>query len=267
MNFKKFEIHLFNNNLNSFFYILIKEKETINIYSNTNLQEITYRSSDLNFQLVKVRRILALGEDHFYEIEKNDKKLGYFSPKDSIMLFPKKREQVKILENSILKNEFNEAMNIHLEDNSVIHEGKIVYSTFYSFFNDVVYEGLIYQNSLLGFFPPQELDHLYKYETEFSLKRRCQTFMDANLNKPFKEIQDMDKTFNSKYILTKERKIRFHLGGKDIWIDEDNVDISYAIEDHFPTTLQECLITSLFFTLDNKLNDYHKYYQQLLKKR
>src|SRR5699024_402845 len=193
MNFDEFSIHTFNESDESYFYILIKENNLKNIYSNLKLDNITYRSSDLNYQLTKVINIKMIDNHTYFLIEKGNKILGYFSPESSIILFPKQRQQVKIVSESYQDNDLNKSLNITLEENEVIQDGKIIYSSFYCYFKEKVYEGLVFKNKLLGFALSSEIAHLFKKEVEFQLRHESTTYLDADLKKIYNSIKDTKK--------------------------------------------------------------------------
>lgn len=266
MNLDEFTIHTFNESVESYFYILIRENSIKNIYSNLELGSIAYRSSDLNYQLTKVKRIRVFDNSSYFLLEKDNKNLGYFSPETSISLFPKQRQQAKVIFENYRDNDLNKSLNINLEDNEIIRDGKIIYSSFYCFYNEKVYEGLVSKDKLLGFALTSEIAHLYKKEVEFQLLHPSNTYIDANLSKLYKEIKDTTKIFKTKYLLPNENKVRFYFSGKDAWINESDIKVDYNIESYYPHSIDECLLSSIIYTLNDKLDNYHSYYLKTLKK-
>lgn len=266
MNLDEFSIHTFNESNDSYFYILIREKNVKSIYSDLEFRNITYRSSDLNYQLTKVKKIKVIDNNTYFLLEKNNKILGYFSPENSITLFPKQRQQAKVISEGYKDNDLNKSLNINLEENEIIKDGKIIYSSFYCFYKGEVYEGLIFKDKLLGFALSSEIAHLYKKEVEFQILQPSNTYLDANLNKIYKSIKDTSKIFKTKYLLPKENKVRFYFAGKNAWISESDIKLSYSIESHFPHSIDECLLSSIIYTLNDKIDNYHLYYLRTLKK-
>lgn len=266
MNLDEFSIHTFNESKESYFYILIRENSMKNIYSDLELGSIAYRSSDLNFQLTKVKEIKVFDNNTYYLLEKDNKILGYFSPETSISLFPKQRQQAKVIFKNYRNNDLNKSLNISLEENEIIIDGKIIYSSFYCFYNEKVYEGLVFKDKLLGFAFTSEIAHLYKKEVEFQLLQSSNTYLDANLSKIYKVIKDTTKIFKTKYLLPDENKVRFFLSGKDVWINESDIKLDYKTESYYPNSIDECLLSSIIYTLNDKLDNYHSYYLKTLKK-
>lgn len=267
MTLDEFAIHTFNESKDSYFYILIREHDKKNIYTNQKLDNISYRSNDLNYQLTKVSKIEVINNKTYFLLEKDNKTLGYFTPENSLIMFPKQRQQVKVSSNEIKDNGLNKSFGIDLEENEVINEGRIIYSSFYCFYKGKVYEGLNFKNTLLGFATSSEIAYLYKQEVEFQIRQPLDTYLNANLTKIHKSINDTSKVFKTKYLLPKESKVRFYYSGKDVWINESDIIIDYTVQGYAPQTINECLLSSIIYTLNDKIENYHKYYLSILKKK
>src|SRR5699024_8004498 len=86
-----------------YFYLIIIERNNINIYQNYNKTLILTRSSDVQYQMLKVHEMNQSEEGISFNVELPNGERGIITPKDSVLLIPKIREQVKINSESTSK--------------------------------------------------------------------------------------------------------------------------------------------------------------------
>src|SRR5699024_4959654 len=246
-------------------YFLIIEDRKINIYENQDKSLIISTVKDLKYQLIKVLEIIKIENEMSFKVQLPNNKKGYFVPEKSILIIPKESKQVKISEDATLDNDLNKYINIdqaYLQEN----KNKIMYSKQYAIFDNKIYETLLLVDEIVGFIEQKEVNKLHRYTQEFKVVENTKTYSNNAMTKPVSIIKDYDEIFKTQYVMHKESKIRMKYNGKNLWINSKNTDLEFEIMDKDYSDLNELLIESILTQYEEKINNYHKYYNKLVSK-
>src|SRR5699024_2236366 len=232
-----FTIDSFNSH-KPYFYLLIIERNNINIYQNYNETLILSRSSDVQYQMLKVHEMNQSEESISFNIELPNGECGIITPIDSLLLIPKIREQVKINSEATLKNELNNHFDIDY-DNFEKNRNKVVYSDQYVVFNNKIYETLILVDEIIGFVEPGNIHRMHARKSEFKIIKEATAHKNSGMTQPYKLFKVSDKLFKSMYIMPSENKIRFKYKNTSLWIDIDATDFEEVIKEKEFNSLNE----------------------------
>lgn len=263
MDFHETAISLFNES-DSYFQLLVFEKQDRNIYGTSNKNLIVGKLKDINYKIVIVEGITMIDSEYYYKINYINKIKGYFKPEDSIVIIPKNKEQVKL--NSEVK--FNNEINRHLSLNDKLFEeviNKIAYSSSYAIYNDKVFEVVVYKNEIVGFFPSIQLEHLIRYSTEFSINENTVVYKDSSLQKELLTIEDGKNKYKSDFVIPTSNSVRFKNNGTICWVSLSSTDINYNKPIFKPNNGSETLLKSIIYQYKDKLQKSHSYSLKIMK--
>jgi len=262
MRLNQFTIDSFNNH-RPYFYLLIIEKSNINIYQNYNETLILSRSSDVQYQMLKVHEIHQNNESISFKVELPNGVSGVITPVDSILTIPKIRQQVKIDASAKIENELNRHLDIEYEYLKK-NRDKVVYSDQYVVFNNKIYETLILVDEIIGFVEPENINHMHASKSNFKIIKETTAHKNSGMTKPYKSFKASDKLFKSMYIMPSENKIRFKYKNTSLWIDSDATDFDEIIREKEFKDLNELVIDSILFQYQLQVENYHTYYSKII---
>lgn len=245
--------------------ILILEKENKYIYENMNREIIIEQTKNIQFQLLELIEVFESGTESVFRVKLSNGRKGYFKPKNSIILIPKKRQQVKISKDVVFKNSLNEYLDID-ENNFEKNKDKIVFSSQYAIYNEKIYESLIYVDEIIGFVKNEEVNVLRGYMRPFYIKKNALIYHDSSMKKPSNILINHERSYESQYVILEENKVRFKINGKIYWINRDETDLIIDLDHSRSKNLDELIIDTILVQINLKLENYHKYYQKLLLK-
>lgn len=250
-------------NLN--FNLLVLENENIYIYDKKFNGLIIAQSDNLKYQLVDIIDIVEYKEEVMCKIKLPNNAEGYFTPKNSVFIIPKKVTQVKISKDAEFQNHLNSYMNLDKEyfDNNI---ERVLYSKYYAVSQGVVYECLILVDEIIGFIEPGSIHILHRHEQEFKIINDTTTYRDSALTKSVSVLKNQNKIFRSQYIIIEENKVRIKNGSKILWISLKDTNLIPNIINTYSIDINEILIESLLAQYKDKLQNYHKYYNKLLNR-
>lgn len=258
MYFNETAVSLFNES-DSYFNLLVFEKDERNIYRNTSKNLIVGKLKDINYKIVTVEEIALIDSEYYYKINYVNKIKGYFKADDSIIIIPKDKQQVK-LSSTV---EFNNEINMHLSLNNSLFEevkNKIAFSTAYAVYQDKVFEMIVYKNEIVGFFYSNQLDHLIRYSVEFNVTSESKTYKDSSMSKQLEVIGNNNTyKFRSDYIIPTKNIIRFKNNDIVNWIPISATNINYVNSNFKPDNASDTLLKSLLYQYKDKLRKSHAY--------
>ena len=245
--------------------ILILENENINIFEQKNNSVIIEQSNNLKFQLLDVIEIIETGKKCQLKIVLPNGKEGYIRPLESIIIFPKQTKQVRISKNANFLNSLNKYIRMDEEkfNNNI---NKIMYSSHYAIYKNEIFECLRYIDEIVSFLKPIEVNNMERYEKSFTLYENTNIYRDSMLTKPAKILVKNKKSFTSQYIIVEENKIRFKHKGKIYWLNLSDTDLKVKLKFQEYENLNELILDTIIYQYSFKLENYHKYYQQILIK-
>ncbi|WP_462420184.1 hypothetical protein [Salinicoccus sp. Marseille-QA3877] len=258
-----FAIDSFNNH-KPYFYLLIIESNNINIYQNYNKTLILSRSSDVQYQMLKVHEINQSEESISFKVELPNDENGIITPVDSVLLIPKIREQVKIDSDTTLKNELNNHFDIdydYFEEN----RNKVVYSNQYVVFNNKLYEALILVDEIIGFIQSDHINRMHACKSDFKIIKDTTVHKNSGMTQPYKLFKASEKLYKSMYIMPSESKIRFKHGNNSLWIDKHATDFKEVIREKNFKDINEVVLDSILFQYQLQVENYHTYYCKIIK--
>ncbi len=264
MNINDFTIQLFNEH-KAIINILIVEPHNQNIYSDKEKSYIAARTSDYNFKILTVREIIKIDDELYFHVEYKGKQIGFFKPVKSITLVPKYKRQININPEANFNNNLNTFLEIdqnQFEEN----RSRIAFSKYYAIFENQLFETIILSDELIGFLKSEEINNLFKKAKKFKVREDAMTYNDNTFTKKWKKIDASETTYTSKYIVPNEKKVKFKYSGKDVWIDENLIDIDYDILDMKLKDVNEILVESMLKQYADKMDEYHIYYNRMLAK-
>jgi len=262
MKISEFVKNCFNKHL-PYFYLLVHEDRSINIYQKTDKNIILSTSKELKYQLIKVLEIIKTEDELKFRVLLPNNKKGYFKPEKSILIIPKRNVQVKISKHAYLDNDLNEYINIDmdfLEEN----RNKVMYSHQYAIYDNKIYEVLLLIDEIIGFIEQKDVNILHRHSSEFKIIKKTNTYSDNAMTRPFSIITDYNKTFKTQYVMPSENKIRLKYKGSNLWINSEHTDLEIELRDEKFFDINELMIESILTQYEEKVNNYHKYYNKLL---
>lgn len=265
MDFNELAVGLFNES-ESYFNILVFEDEECNIYGNTEKKLIVGRLKDINYKVITVEEITLINSEYYYKINYRNKIKGYFKPKDSIVLIPKVKQQVKLSASL----DFNNEINTHLSLNENLFEkikNKIVYSTSFAIYKDKVFELVVYKEEIVGFFNSSLINDLVKHSIEFRIAIGSAIYKDSFLTKLSSQISDDSNIYISDVVIPAENIVRFNNNGVLNWIPLSSTDIDYSNEKYKPVNASEALLNSIVYQYKDKLKKSHVYSLKIMNSK
>lgn len=245
--------------------ILILENDNINIFEQENDSIILEQSNNLQFQLLDVFEIIETGEQWYLKIILPNGKIGYIRPLDSIIILPKQKKQVRISKNAKFLNSLNDYIGMD-EEKFKNNRNKMMYSSHYAIYKNEIFECLRYIDEIVSFLKPIEVNKMERYEKSFTIYEDTAIYRDSMLTKPVKLLSKDKKSFKSQYIILKENKIRFKHNGKIYWLKISDTDLKIDLKIQEYENLNELILDTIIYQYLFKLENYHKYYQQILIK-
>jgi len=264
MNINDFTIKNFNKH-KPYIYLLIFEKETMNIYQSIESELVICRSSDINFKLVKVAELISKDNKIYFGINIRKNIIGYFCPKTSVIVVPKNVKQIRVEKNTLFSNELNQMLNVdekYFEDK----REKVAFSKHYASINNKIYESVVLKDEIIGFFESKYINNMHKVQYNFKVTDTTTLYRDNAMTKIISKIQPSDKVFKTDYIMPSENKLRFKHMKRNVWLDAKDTDLEFESEDEPLKNLDELLLNSIMTQYQEKLEDYHKYYNKVLNK-
>lgn len=258
----RFVIDSFNSH-QPYFYLLILERNNINIYQNYDKALILSRSSDVQYQMLKVHEMHQGTENISFKIELPNGITGVITPVDSVLIIPKIRQQVKIDTVASIENELNNHLDIEYEFFEK-NRNKVVYSDQYVVFNNKIYETLILVDEIIGFVEPGNIHRMHARKSEFKIIKEATAHKNSGMTQPYKLFKVSDKPFKSMYIMPSENKIRFKYKNTSLWIDIDATDFEEVIKEKEFNSLNELIIDSILYQYQLQVENYHKYYSKII---
>src|SRR5699024_5214342 len=128
------------------------------------------------------------------------------------------------------------------------------------------FECLRYIDEIVSFLKPIEVNKMERYEKSFTIYEDTAIYRDSMLTKPVKLLSKDKKSFKSQYIILKENKIRFKHNGKIYWLKISDTDLKIDLKIQEYENLNELILDTIIYQYLFKLENYHKYYQQILIK-
>lgn len=257
-----FTIDSFNSH-KPYFYLLIIERNNINIYQNYNETLILSRSSDVQYQMLKVHEMNQSEESISFNIELPNGECGIITPIDSLLLIPKIREQVKINSEATLKNELNNHFDIDY-DNFEKNRNKVVYSDQYVVFNNKIYETLILVDEIIGFVESDDINRMHACKSDFKIIKDTTVHKNSGMTQPHKLFKASEKLYKSMYIMPSENKIRFKHRNTSLWIDKNATDFKEVIREKNFKDFNELILDSILFQYELQIENYHTYYSKII---
>ncbi|WP_020006186.1 hypothetical protein [Salinicoccus albus] len=264
MKINEFTMQMFNDH-KTFINILIVEPHNQNIYADKEKNLISARSSDYNFKIVIAREIIEIDDELFFKIEFEGRDIGLFKPQKSILLIPKTNRQIKLNEHATFDNELNQYLELNVENYKEKNKN-IMFSRYYAVYDSNIYECLTLVDEIICFMKPAEISELYRVTTEFTINKDTITYYDSRLHRKGKKVKASNKVYTTKHILPDENKVKFRYKGKDVWIKQEFLNINYNINRYRPDEINEVILSSIINQSEEKLENYHLYYDRILKK-
>lgn len=244
-------------NLN--FHLYISESESVNIYKESNLKQIAGDLKELNGGFVDVIATKKLNLEYIFKVSYEGKTIGWCSPRESVKVFKTKTHEIKLFEDVVLSEEVNSKLGIDIH---TLNENKmkILKAGFYSVIDDKVYMGITLKETLIGFV---ELKHIKFFtNTVINTNVITESIRLYNDSKLSKELDTLKKEETSEVLLLggfeDDSAVRIRVKGKRYWINSS--DLEHKISHNRVNTLNDVVMDSLLFQLNNKLNKVSEFY-------
>src|SRR5699024_5770918 len=193
MDINDFTIKNFNKH-KAYIYLLIFEKEPVNIYQSIDSELVICRSSDINFKLVKVEELISTDNKVYFGINISKNITGYFCRRTSVILVPKKVKQIRVEKNTLFNKDLNQMLNVdekYFEDK----REKVAFSIHYASLNNKIYESVVLKDEIIGFFESKNINNMHKAQYNFKITDSTTLYKDNAMTKTVSKINSSDKIF------------------------------------------------------------------------
>lgn len=138
------------------FNIILFEQEEESIYKTAELDEVVGTVGEKIFRQYRVIDYRVINNVIYYLLTNGKELIGWVNLKESITIYNKSVEPVKIINSNFVINEVNTALRLDLQGLDI---RKVYMSKGFIILNGHVLEAVYLKNTLKGFMEPNDLDH------------------------------------------------------------------------------------------------------------
>ena len=165
-----------NHNYNLSFDVILYEQEETSIYNSANLDSVIGTIGQRIFGQYRVIDYRKIDGKDYYLLTNKQGIIGWTHLNESITLYNKAHEPVKVIEKNFKKNEINTILRLNLESFDI---NKVYMSKKFILLNGEVLEAIYLKNTLIGFFDPNDLDHSIKINDRIDLIKAEELYLDS----------------------------------------------------------------------------------------
>lgn len=165
-----------NHRYNLGFDIILNEQEETAIYKTIELDQVIDTVGQRIFGHYRVIDFREIGGKTYYLLTSKSGIIGWTNLSESITIYKKEIEPVKIFDKIFEINDVNNNLRLDLRNVDI---NKVYMSKGFIILNGNVLEVLYSKNTLIGFFNPNELDHSLKINDKMNLSNVEEFYLDS----------------------------------------------------------------------------------------
>lgn len=176
-----------NQTYNIGFDIILYEQEETSIYESAELNNVIGTVGQKMYREFKVIDYRIINDVIYYLLTNKQGIVGWVHLNESLTIYRKSLEPIKVLNSSFTINEINKKIRLDIEK---INVNKIYMSKSFVILNGEVLEGIYAKNTLVGFLNPKDLDHSKKINEKIDVSKINSFYMDSGFLIKAEEIKN-----------------------------------------------------------------------------
>lgn len=165
-----------NNVYNLGFEIILNEQEETSIYKTAIFDQVIGTVGERIYGLYKVIDFREIEDKTYYLISNKNGIVGWVNLINSITLYKKEHEAVKLIDKNYYVDEINHILRFDLVNTDI---NKVYMSRGFIILNGKVLEAIYLKSVLIGFFSPNDLDHSIKINEKMILDNENDFYLDS----------------------------------------------------------------------------------------